>query len=407
MKKLDSGYYYDLESHRIFREDADHPAAGAVTRKWKDRSAITRKSWALRVVLVLTGKCNLACSYCYAAQGAYGRDSVDRIRLEQIEATLAFLEGKFPEGVRQVQFFGGEPLLEPRAIATACEYIAASSVLKAAERTLVTNGTVMTDHILQLLKHHAILVTVSLDGDKEHHDQFRVYKRSGKGSYDHVAENIRRLTSAGVATAVQFTVSSGLVADYERGAVNAEAIAQQFEDLGVSYVHLSPVIGSQGGEFAFDELGRRVLLDFQRELLEELGQRGLNNSGRQRAISFLRTMQCNPAYCGAGLTEISIDMNGDIYPCFMFVNKKKFLLGSITTGITNEALLDVLEGNLKANNPACGRCAIRDFCNMCIGANHIENGDIRLPSRVMCDFQEGSYFASVDQLLIGRYVAHE
>lgn len=402
MHKLGNGLYYDSQNHRIYRDDLPEQQRNAddeFHKLWKDRTAITKKGYARRIVLVLTNSCNLACSYCYAAQGGYGKECINKITQSQIMQMLHFLERQFPEGVGQIQFFGGEPLLEPKAIKYISSYMDSSPLFKETEKTMVTNGTVINTSVIEMLKKHNILVTISVDGTKKYHDLFRTFKINGAGSYSLIIHNIKRFLSAGIQTSIQFTINKQMVADYGKGLLNPEEIAESFAGLGISYIHLAPVIDTCNGEFAFDRYHKALLLRFQSDLMSAFRHHHIQDSKTVEAYSFLTRKLCNKGYCGAGLDEITIDINGDIYPCFMFINNEDFLLGDTINGITNFSLLEEIENNTKNKNKRCVSCPVKDTCNMCIGANYIENGDIHEPARTACAFHRNGYFKGVSQLV--------
>lgn len=405
MRQLDSGYYYDIRVHRLYKKNLPSDKLNTddnFHKVWKDRTPIIKKRHARRVVLLLSNSCNLACSYCYASKGSYGKQCVNRIKSDEIDDTLQFLEKQFPEGIEQIQFFGGEPLLEPKAMDYICNYLESSDVFYNTEKGMVTNGTIVNEEILSMMKRHNLSITVSVDGTEKYHDTYRRFKMGNRGSYDLVTKNIVRMIEAGVKVYVQFTISAAMIDDYEAGLVKPGEIAENFAELGIDYIHLSPVIAPKKSQFHFSSHQMDVLLKFQQELMYAFKKSRITDSGTFRTHDFLRNKVCNKAYCGAGLDEISIDMDGTIYPCFMFVNNKDFILGSITQGIVNNELMKTLENNRKDRNANCSGCFVKDVCNACVGANYIENGDIYAPSKVLCSFQDNAYFTAVNQIIEKR-----
>lgn len=402
MEHLDGKLYYDTRNHRVYKDNLPYELRNKKDefhQKWKDRSEITKKKHVHRVVLVLTNMCNLGCSYCYAAQGGYGKDCINRIKQARLEQILNYLENQFPEGIEQLQFFGGEPLLEPKAIEFVCTYMESSRILQNANKTIVTNGTIANNAIISMLKKHNILVTVSVDGTRKYHDLFRTFKINGKGSYDLVTKNIQKFRKNGIEVFVQFTISNQMVSDYGKGELDPKKIAESLKDLGIRYVHLAPVMAEKKSKFAFNREQKILLLEFQRDLMLALRRNKIQDNKTVEASHFLSQKLCNNAYCGAGLDEITVDINGDIYPCFMFINKQSFLLGNIDNGITNKQLLVELENNTKNQKPGCRACPVKDICNMCIGANYIENGDFRKSAKTQCAFVRNGYFRGVSQLV--------
>lgn len=242
-------------------------------------------------------------------------------------------------------------------------------------------------------------MTVSVDGTRKYHDLFRTFKINGKGSYDLVTKNIQKFRKNGIEVFVQFTISNQMVSDYGKGELDPKKIAESLKDLGIRYVHLAPVMAEKKSKFAFNREQKILLLEFQRDLMLALRRNKIQDNKTVEASHFLSQKLCNNAYCGAGLDEITVDINGDIYPCFMFINKQSFLLGNIDNGITNKQLLVELENNTKNQKPGCRACPVKDICNMCIGANYIENGDFRKSAKTQCAFVRNGYFRGVSQLV--------
>lgn len=400
---LKNGMLYDSESHRVYRkvpsESSPNNSGDACVRSMRDRSYSLGSGKARRVVLILTERCNLGCSYCYAGKGAYGKNSLNRIQAQQIDDTVSFLERTFPLGIAHLQFFGGEPLLEARAIGELCERASHSVSMRQSAISVVTNGTVLSGAILEALVSNNISVTVSLDGPAELHDRHRVFKKSGHGSFTSVIKNIERMASGGLSLAIQLTVSPATVDAYLEGRLDIKKFMDQLVGIGVKYLHMSPVVDVCEGRFAFSREQLSYLSDLQSDMIAAAHARGLQNNAVAEAYNFLTRRQCNPGYCGAGLDEITIDVNGDLYPCFMFVNKKDYCMGTIRDGVTNSALVADLEANRKSCSMVCSRCPVKDICNSCIGARVIENGSISRPSRPMCEFFKNNYFFGVNELV--------
>ncbi|WKR22089.1 radical SAM/SPASM domain-containing protein [Actinomyces israelii] len=401
---LKNGMLYDSGSHRIYRELPSGPSPkknsdDACAKNMRDRSYSLGSGKARRVVLILTERCNLGCSYCYAGKGAYGKSSLNRIQAQQIDDEVSFLERTFPLGIEHLQFFGGEPLLEIRAIGELCERASNSFSMRESARSIVTNGTVLNESILEVLVSNNISVTVSLDGPAELHDRYRVFKKGGRGSFESIIKNAERMASGGLNLAVQLTVSPATVEAYLEERLNVEAFMDQLVSVGVKYLHLSPVIDIHGGKFAFSQEQFAGLGDLQSRMIAAAHARGLRNNAVAEAYNFLTKRQCNPGYCGAGLDEITIDVNGDLYPCFMLINRSGYRLGTIRDGVTNSALVADLEANRKSCSTVCSRCPIKDVCKSCIGASVIENGSVSRPSRSMCEFLQNNYFFGVNELI--------
>jgi uncharacterized protein len=151
-------------------------------------------------IVKLHGRCNLSCDYCYmyelADQSWRGKPAV--MTRETIDATA----GRIADHVKrhdqipriEVSLHGGEPLLAgPALIAyAATTFRAAGGGRTPVALTMQTNGVLLDDDVLPILREHDIRVGVSLDGDRPSHDRHRRYA-NGRGSYDLVTRGIERL----------------------------------------------------------------------------------------------------------------------------------------------------------------------------------------------------------------------
>jgi len=184
-----------------------------------------------QLTLEVTHQCNLACEYC-----VYGRH-YDQTRqrndmpmsLDTAKHAIArFLSHKPKRAV--IGFYGGEPLIEfelMRDIVAFAEELAAQSGVEAAFN-ITTNGTLLSDEKIHFLVAHKFAVFISLDGNKETHDRYRVFKGTGnseerKGSYDVVVRNMERFVelypdyiSRGIALTLTATTNLSEVEQFVR-----------------------------------------------------------------------------------------------------------------------------------------------------------------------------------------------
>ncbi|MEO3886854.1 FxsB family cyclophane-forming radical SAM/SPASM peptide maturase [Nonomuraea sp. B5E05] len=172
------------------------------TEEW---SAAARDSGAWRPApfqqfsLKLHGWCNLACDYCYVYEMAdqSWRDRPRKMDPATVErAAFRIAEHVVAHGVEYVNvvFHGGEPLLAGReAVAHAARSVRAAlpSGTELSFR-LQTNGTLLTDEVLDVLLAEGIAVGVSLDGDPRAHDRHRRYA-GGRASHAEVTAGLPRL----------------------------------------------------------------------------------------------------------------------------------------------------------------------------------------------------------------------
>jgi sulfatase maturation enzyme AslB (radical SAM superfamily) len=147
-----------------------------------------------RLVLHVTHECNLRCEYCYADGGSYGRPRHSMPR--EIAMTSINWAVETFGGIRTLQFFGGEPLLNPKLIFEVCEYCKAlrdeGMIEELPNYALVTNGVLGNEGVMEMMRRYGIAATVSIDGPAQVHDALR-----GEGTFEAADEFARRCIDAG------------------------------------------------------------------------------------------------------------------------------------------------------------------------------------------------------------------
>jgi len=150
------------------------------------------------LTISITGKCNLGCSYCiyggqYASQRKLAGGSMS---WETLKNAMIFLAHHSTRSESlQLDFFGGEPMLEFRLIKRAIVFFKSliSNRPTKVDVTIASNGTLLNDEILEFLVKHNVYLQFSIDGNRELHDRHRVFKSSGRGSFDIIMENLKKI----------------------------------------------------------------------------------------------------------------------------------------------------------------------------------------------------------------------
>lgn len=152
--------------------------------------------------LLLNEKCNFSCKYCYSAAG---RSSAE-LNMEQIRTMLDyFLSGNRKAVKERTLMFmgGGEPMLSWPLVQTATLY--AEQVAKeqgiVLHLSLTTNGSIMTDKMLDFLKEHQFTLQISFELLPD-------VQRKQRGNYESVAENLKHLTELGIKNYVRSTITA-------------------------------------------------------------------------------------------------------------------------------------------------------------------------------------------------------
>lgn len=354
------------------------------------------------LVLNVTNKCNLTCTYCYeygddrltdgdGSKGS-GKPKMDDDTARQSIDFLLRNCGDRPQV--SITFFGGETLLNFPAIRAAVDYAEerAKLVNKRVHYSLTTNATLLTDEVVDFLTRHRFGITISIDGDQEQQDRHRKFAK-GVGSFDVIAPRLANLIATnrqrkGRAIGARVTLTAG--------AAPAPATYRFLtQELGFDEVGFAPVTAGLGRDYALGEKGYQKLLREFGELAEDFvaaAQRG-EAHGFANLGDLLRELHqgVNKAHpCGAGLGLLGVSTEGELGLCHRFVESKSHAVGNVTTGIdegTRTAFLQQAHVDQKTD---CTQCFARPLCaGGCYHEAHVRYGDATHANLHYCEWIRG------------------
>ena len=357
------------EQGKLFTKDVYEKAAGYL----KKQSTVVKA-----LCLLVAHTCDLNCSYCFASQGKFhGKEGM--MTLETAKRAIDFLvENSGNRRNLEVDFFGGEPLLNFELCKETVAY--ARSIEKEHNKnfrfTLTTNGVKLDDEVIEWANKECYNVVLSLDGRKEVHDRFRV-DRAGRGSYDRIVPNFQK-----------FVAARGDKSYYMRGTYShyntdfTNDIFHMADDLGFSELSMEPVVTDPSSPSALTEEDLPVLY----EQYEILAKDMLRREKDGKPITFYHYMidlEHGPCVykrvsgCGSGTEYMAVTAWGDLYPCHQFVNDPEYKLGNIWDGVQHENIRDEFKECNVYSRPECKECWARMYCAGGCAANALHaTGDI-------------------------------
>ena len=349
------------DAGKLFAPDTFGPMAGQL----KQKTAGVVKALCLHVAHT----CNLNCSYCFASQGKYHGERA-MMSFEVGKRALDFLiENSGTRKNLEVDFFGGEPLMNFQVVKDLVAY-ARSIEQEKGKRfrfTLTTNGVLVDDDVIEWANQECSNVVLSLDGRKEVHDRFRV-DYAGNGSWEKIVPKFQK-----------FVQARGGKDYYMRGTFthnNPDFLKdiQQMLDLGFTELSMEPVVCAAGDPSALTEEDLPIVM----EQYEKLAELMLERDREGRPFTFYHYMidltggPCiykRISGCGSGTEYMAVTPWGDLYPCHQFVGEERFRLGNIWDGVTNTEV----QGEFAACNvyahPECRDCWARLYCSGGCAAN--------------------------------------
>lgn len=358
------------EDGQLFTPDTFENMAGT----FKERSGNVIKALCLHVAHT----CNLNCSYCFASQGKYHGERA-LMSFEVGKRAIDFLiENSGERRNLEVDFFGGEPLMNWDVVKQIVEY--ARSVEKKYGKnfrfTLTTNGVLIDDDVIDFSNREMSNVVLSLDGRKEIHDATRV-DYAGNGSYDRIVPKFQKLVA-----------SRGGKNYYMRGTFthrNPDFTNDVFHmaDLGFTELSMEPVVCAPDDPMALTPED----IETVKEQYEILAKEMLKREKEGRGFTFYHYMidlTAGPCIykrisgCGSGTEYMAVTPWGDLYPCHQFVGEEAYKLGDIWQGVTNDDLRDDFRCCNAYARPECKDCWAKLYCSGGCAANaYHASGSIR------------------------------
>ena len=365
--------FNDIETlkreNKLFTEDSFEDKAF----DFKNRNTVIKA-----LCLHVAHTCNLNCEYCFASQGKYHGERA-LMSFEVGKRAIDFLiENSGSRRNLEVDFFGGEPLMNFDVVKKIVEY--ARSIEKKHNKnfrfTLTTNGVAINNDVIEFANKEMHNVVLSLDGRKEIHDNLRK-TITGKGSYDIIVPKFQ-----------EFVKKREGKNYYMRGTFthnNTDFTNDIFHmaDLGFKELSMEPVVCKPDEKYALTEDDLPILFEQYEILAKEM----LKREKEGNPITFYHYMldlEHGPCIykrisgCGSGTEYMAVTPWGDLYPCHQFVGDEKFCLGNIFDGVKNKELVNEFKCCNAYARPECKDCFAKLYCSGGCAANaYHATGDIK------------------------------
>ena len=332
--------------------------------------------------------CNLACRYCFAEEGEYhGRRAL--MSYEVGKKALDFLIAN--SGSRhnlEVDFFGGEPLMNWQVVKDLVAYGREQEKLhnKRFRFTLTTNGVLLNDEVQEFVNREMDNVVLSIDGRKEINDKMRPF-RGGQGSYDIIVPKFQKVAE-----------SRDQMKYYVRGTFTHNNLdfskdVLHLADLGFKQISVEPVVAQPTDDYAIREEDLPIL----KEEYDKLAVEMIKRKKEGKAFNFFHFMidlQGGPCVakrlsgCGSGTEYLAVTPWGDLYPCHQFVGNEKFLMGNVDTGVVRDDIRDEFKCCNVYAKDKCKKCFAKFYCSGGCAANSYNfHGNINDAYDIGCELQ--------------------
>ncbi len=369
---------------------ADFLALGIICDQRKDYEIAPREilnSPINTLVLTLTTGCNLGCSYCYREDLTTPRAAAVMEQTTAKRGIDLLLKQAIGHERVNVVFFGGEPMTRFSTIKALVAYAEeeAGKVGKPVDFSLTTNASLLSDEMIAFFQAHRFGISVSMDGDEELHDRHRI-TIGGKGTYQQVSKNVRRLLEGCTARPVGARVTLA------GGNTDVARIYRHLHDeLGFAEVGFAPATASDDSPLGLDDGEMRTVLNAMKSLGREYvtaAKRGFRHgfSNMNQMMQDLHSGTRKTLPCGAGVGLLAVSTEGQLALCHRFTGTSFPSFGDVTAGIAQEQLSAFLT-EAQRLHPACQGCSARSICaGGCYHEAYVRQGTALAPTFSHCDF---------------------
>ena len=333
--------------------------------------------------------CNLRCQYCFASTGDFG---VGRklMTLETGKKAIDFLlENSGDRHNLELDFFGGEPLMNWEVVK--------QIVIYARERekeydnklfrfTITTNGVLLDDEKIDFMNKEMYNVVLSIDGRKEVNDRMRKHI-NGTGCYDEIIENYKKLVS------LRENKDYYVRGTFTKYNLDFSEDVMHLADCGFEQISVEPVIGEPDEPYAILEKDLPVVFaEYEKLALKMID---LNKKKFCNFFHFMIDLDNGPCAikrlrgCSCGNEYVAVTPDSDIYPCHQFVGHEEFKMGNLLDGTFDTEMKDYFAKSHIYTKPECTNCWAKFYCSGgCNANNYNYSGDIHNVNKLACELQK-------------------
>ncbi len=334
--------------------------------------------------------CNLKCRYCFADEGTYHTRSRAHMSFEVGKNAIDFLVQH--SGHRhnlEVDFFGGEPLMNFDVVKQIVEYARSieESVGKKFSFTMTTNCVLLSQDKIDWLNKEMHNVVLSLDGRQEINDDVR-RTVSGKSAFNAILNNALNMKKA-----------RGDKQYYVRGTYTAKNLdfskdVMFLNDVGFDQISMEPVVTDIEDLKITKEMLPTILKEYEK-LAEEYIDRRKDPKKWFNFFHFMIDIESGPCVvkrltgCGAGCEYLAVTPTGDIFPCHQFAENKDYYMGNVFDKDLDMSISKKFAQNIVTQKPKCDKCPAKYYCSGGCTANNINfAGAMNTPYEITCELEK-------------------
>lgn len=333
--------------------------------------------------------CQLRCKYCFASHGNFGGKRMLMSSVTAKNAIDFLVRNSSNRKNLEVDFFGGEPLMNFSVVRETVRYARSLEKLfnKNFRFTITTNGIALDDDKINFINAEMHNVVLSIDGRKKINDFMRVFE-SGMGSYDVIIKKFQRLVNR-----------RGEKEYFVRGTFTknnldfSKDVLHLFK-MGFNRISMEPAVLDKSVEYSLENCDENRILEEYERLLELVMKLRIVDEDFV-FFHFMHDFKKGPCAikrlkgCGCGNEYVSISPEGNIYPCHQFVGISDFEMGNVNTNDFNYSMKKKFSIPNLCSSSECKNCWSKFFCGGGCSANNWSfNKSLDVPHKLSCDLMK-------------------
>ncbi len=333
--------------------------------------------------------CNLRCRYCFASTGDFGGSRMVMPPEIGIRAIDLLIQKSGSRRNLEIDFFGGEPLMNFETVRTVVEYARSKECEhnKNFRFTITTNAVLLNEEFKRYINENMSNVVLSIDGRESTNDRMR-FKVDGSGTYRHILPKIKDMAES--RNQDKYYVRG----TFTRYNLDFSKDVLHLANEGFKQISVEPVVAAKGSGYDLRDQDLPVLFEEYEKLAYEYVSRQRRGEGFN-FFHFMIDLGQGPCIvkrlrgCGSGHEYIAVTPDGDIYPCHQFVGMENFRMGNVVDEELSESILNRFKNSNIYSKKECSSCWAKFYCSGGCAANAYQfNGDIGIPYSVGCELEK-------------------
>ena len=353
-----------------------------------------------QVTLQLTQNCNFRCSYCIYSEAKNEKQrshSNNDMNFEMAKKILDFyLEHSIDNDNISIGLYGGEPLLKFNLIQQIVDYAENIFCGKNLLFSMTTNGSLLTNDIINFFTKHNVKLMVSLDGPESIHDRYRLFANSGEGSFNKVLSNLNMIKDNYPEYWKNVHISMVINPQFEYNSYNK--LFNDYKYLREVSVHSSIVDDSYS--YNKTKVSNSYITQSRYEIflallwyINKISDQIVSPIAKQEIETIVKKLKLmakryelpsnisHSGPCIPGQLRLFVNVFGEFFPCERVSETSTIMnIGNIKDGFYYNKIYDLLNfSNLINCN--CKNCWAISFCTLC--AKYADNGNAFSDQRVL------------------------